>query len=313
VKSFPFTRGLHEVSDGIHAYLQPNGSWGWNNAGLIADSGEAVLIDTLYDLNLTRQMLDQMHAATPDAENITYVVNTHANGDHTYGNQLIPDAEIVSTGSSALEMDELPPQMMAQLLVNADNMGPIGAYMKSFFGVFDFDGIQLVKPTMTFESETTIYAGKKEVILTDLGPAHTKSDVVAYVPENRVLFAGDLFFNDGTPVIWAGPTQNWINACNTIMKMDIDYIIPGHGPISDKAGILKMKDYLEYIYEEAKTRHDKGMTPTEAALDIPLCEFSGWTDPERIVINVHAIYQEFTNEPHGLTPVQLFGMMAQYS
>jgi len=312
VKSFPFTKGLLQVSDSIYAYLQPNGSWGWNNAGIVCDSGEAVLIDTLYDLKLTQEMLDKMRGADTAAENITYIVNTHANGDHTYGNQLIEDAQIISSATSADEMNELPPEMMAQLIANADAMGPVGAYIKSFFSPFNFEGIKLTPPTTTFEGETSIYAGTKEIILKDLGPAHTKSDVIAYIPEDKILFAGDLFFNEGTPVMWAGPAQNWINACDTIMSMEVDYIIPGHGAICEKNAILKMKGYLEYVYAQAEKCYDRGMSEVEAANNIPLKHFAEWTDPERIVINIYTMYQEFSKMPHGLSAVQLFGSMAQY-
>ena len=76
-----FSKGLHDLGNGIYAYLQPDGSWGWSNAGLVTDSGEALLVDTLFDLNLTAEMLAEMRRATPAAARIETVVNTHANGD----------------------------------------------------------------------------------------------------------------------------------------------------------------------------------------------------------------------------------------
>ena len=104
-----FTKGLHDLGNGSWAYLQPDGGWGWSNAGLIADSGETLLVDTLFDLPLTAEMLSAMRDAVPDAKAIDTLVNTHANGDHTYGNQLVDGAEIVASANCAAEMKIRPP------------------------------------------------------------------------------------------------------------------------------------------------------------------------------------------------------------
>ena len=81
----PYTRGLYEIAGGVFAYLQPDGGWGWSNAGLVVDGKSSLLIDTLFDLNLTGEMLAAMRRATAAARSIDVVVNTHANGDHCWG------------------------------------------------------------------------------------------------------------------------------------------------------------------------------------------------------------------------------------
>ncbi|HVE17935.1 MAG TPA: MBL fold metallo-hydrolase, partial [Ilumatobacteraceae bacterium] len=140
-----YTRGLHEVADGCHAYLQPDGSWGWSNAGLIVGDGASLLIDTLFDLKLTQQMLDSMRPIT-GASPIAQVVNTHANGDHCFGNILVNYAEIISTSATAHEMAEMPPSLLAGL---NSAPGEVGDMFRSFFGAFDFDGIELRLPDRT--------------------------------------------------------------------------------------------------------------------------------------------------------------------
>src|SRR5271156_7007690 len=111
-----YVRGLQEVGDGLYAYLQPDGGWGWSNAGLIVDGERTLLVDTLYDLALTERMLQRMRRAVPAAARIDTLVNTHANGDHCYGNQLVGGARIVASERTAAEMPELPPQAMVALI-----------------------------------------------------------------------------------------------------------------------------------------------------------------------------------------------------
>jgi glyoxylase-like metal-dependent hydrolase (beta-lactamase superfamily II) len=123
-----YAKGLHEVGDGLYAYLQPDGGWGWSNAGLIAGGEHTLLVDTLYDLALTEEMLAAMRRAVPAAARIDTLVNTHANGDHCYGNQLVGDARIVASERTAAEMSELPPAAMAALLEQAPAMGELGAF-----------------------------------------------------------------------------------------------------------------------------------------------------------------------------------------
>ena len=93
MSKWQYTKGLQDLGNGCFAYLQPDGSWGWSNAGLLVDRDETLLVDTLFDLALTGEMLGQMRAAVPAAKSIGHLVNTHANGDHTFGNQLVAGAE----------------------------------------------------------------------------------------------------------------------------------------------------------------------------------------------------------------------------
>ena len=125
-----YTLGLHEIADGTHAYLQPDGGWGWSNAGLVVGDGASLLVDTLFDLKITQRMLDAMAPHTRAAA-ISTVVNTHANGDHCYGNQLVKTAEIIASEATAHEMSEVPPAMLAAL---NKAPGEVGDLFRHFFG-----------------------------------------------------------------------------------------------------------------------------------------------------------------------------------
>ena len=308
-----YEKGLHAVGNGTYAWLAPDGSWGWSNAGLIVDGEESLLVDTLFDLQLTREMLDAMQAAEPKAAGrIGTLVNTHANGDHCHGNQLVEGAEIIASRAAAEEMAELPPEAMAGLMqAMTDDPRPLGRYFRHCFGGFRFDEIQHTPPTRTFVGQATLQVGAKSVELIQVGPAHTRGDVLVHVPDDRTVFTGDILFIDGTPIMWAGPVANWIDACRRIEAMDVETVVPGHGPITDKRGAAAVRGYLEYVRDEARKRHDAGLDAFEAAKDIALGDYAAWGDAERIVVNVDRLYREFSSDDSAPDIATLFGRMAE--
>lgn len=97
-----YSKGLHDLGDGCHAWLQPDGGWGWSNSGLVTGGGASLLVDTLFDLVTTRQMLDGIRSLT-DRAPLTTVVNTHSDGDHCFGNELVasPGVEIIASDAAA--------------------------------------------------------------------------------------------------------------------------------------------------------------------------------------------------------------------
>lgn len=303
--------GLHSVGNGAWAWLAKNGTWGYSNAGLITDGDASLLIDTLFDLDLTDTMLRAMRNADPAAKNIATVVNTHANGDHCHGNVRLGDVEIIASTASAEEMSELPPDAMAALMASAQEMGPLGQYLLHCFGDFRFDGIRLSPPTRTFDGELELAVGDKTVQLIEVGPAHTRGDVLAYCPADKVVYTGDILFIEGTPIMWEGPIANWINACKHIEAMDVDAIVPGHGPICDNSGVVAVREYLEYVQQQAKIRFDAGMSAFDAAKDIELKHYSDWSEPERIAVNVDSLYREFDQQRERSDIFVLFQQMAE--
>lgn len=306
-----YSRGLHDVGDGLYAYLQPDGGWGWSNAGLIVDGESSLLVDTLFDLKLTGEMLDEMRRGIPQAGTIDTLVNTHANGDHTWGNQLVGGARIIASKQTAEEMMELPPSVLESLPELAPQMGATGEFMLEIFGKFDFAGIELTPPTETFDGTFELRVGDRDVQLLEVGPAHTRGDTLVFVPDDRVLFSGDILFHGGHPIVWAGPISNWVEACDRILEMDVDVIVPGHGPLADKNAIRELRSYFEYVEAEARKRFEAGMSALEAARDIALDKFASWGDPERLVVNVDAVYRELSEASEPGNPIELFGQMAQ--
>ena len=316
------------VGDGCHAWIQPNGEWFESNAGLVVGDGESALIDTLADLNLTRRMLDEFAHLTSGAP-IHTLVNTHSDADHVDGNQLLADAQIVSSRRSAelirrqdpgafngfgklasamRLVGRLPVPVVGSLplpILPRVRLRSIGTYIGDMLEPFEFGGIDVAPPTREFEGELSLDVGGRKLRLLEVGPAHTPGDLVVHVPDARVVYTGDILFVGATPVMWAGPVVNWVVAIDRLLDLDADTFVPGHGPVCGREEAEAVKRYWVWLEAAARHRFGLGMSAWEAARDIALSpefathEWAGWGQPERIVINLHTLERERRGELGG--------------
>ena len=308
----PYTRGLHEVADRVWAWTLPDGGYGWSNAGLVAGDGASLLVDTLFDLALTREMLTAMKPIT-DRAPITDALITHSNGDHTHGNQLLDaSVRIIAAQGTAEEIAHgMAPEMLA--MTQTANLGPVATpYARDRFGHFDFSGITVRNADQTFDRDLTIEVGGRQVNLLNLGPAHTAADSVVHVPDAGVLFGGDLLFIGCTPIVWAGPIANWVAACDAMIALDAPTVVPGHGPVTDPDGIRAVRGYLVHVAEQAEAAYRKGLSWAEAADTIDLGEYATWLDAERVVVNVYQRYRELDPDTPQLEVLALLVMQAEW-
>jgi glyoxylase-like metal-dependent hydrolase (beta-lactamase superfamily II) len=326
---------LEEVRPGVFAYVQ-RGGWGFSNAGLIADSGSSLLVDTLYDLRLTERMLLAMRQATAAARHIDVVVNTHANGDHCWGNQLVKDARIISSRRAAREMRQLPPRAMAALVRVArvfardglaqnllQALGKLGVsraaalaeaapFIAANFGEFAFEEVSLTLPTETFDGTRRLRVGTKAVQLIEVGPAHTAGDVLVHVVPDRVAYTGDILFIGSHPIMWEGPVENWIAACRRLLDLDVDIIVPGHGPLTDKSGVQRTLEYWEKLVDVCKRGLDSGAARDEVARELVETAYAGWTERSRIVVNIDSICRQLKGDRARRDPLALLAAMARF-
>lgn len=296
---------LRQVAPDTYAYIQGDGGWGLSNAGFVAGNGESLLVDTFFDLPHTRRLLDAL------PERPATVVNTHFNGDHCWGNELVADARIVAHTLCREQMVTGPAPAVLAALAEGDSGGNAALeYMKQAFARFDFTGITLTPPTEVFDDTLALDVGGREVHLFHYGPAHTLGDAVAWVPDQRVLFTGDLLFLDVCPLIWDGTATRWLAALDAMVALDPAVVVPGHGAVAGPEGLHKLAGYFRLLLEQGRVLHDEGVPVDEAMARLDLGEYATWVDVERTALNLRHVYNELDGVDEPINPVEAFAAMA---
>lgn len=280
---------LREIAKDVYACLQEERGLGTSNSGLINRAG-GMVVDTFWDLPHTRELIDLY--GTVWKRPATRVVNTHHNGDHCWGNQLFTGAEIIGHRLCAEYMSRENPAMMQGLRNAAGGADATLAAFGQALADWDFTGVEITPPTTLIDDRLSLQLDGIRAELIYVGPAHTIGDVIVHLPEQGVVFTGDILFRLCTPIGWEGTFAKWGEALDTIVDLKPSVIVPGHGPLCGVEGPREMKAYLEYVYAEARRCHNEGLSLRDAAKRIDPGPSASWTEPERIVFNIARAYRE---------------------
>lgn len=301
-----FKEGLYRVATDTYAWMVPNGSWGETNIGLVQCGKQSVLIDTCWDVHYTQEMLD---ACAPIVQNapIDVVINTHADGDHCWGNQLFKGREIIASQACIHQMHHLSPKSMHALKLAGSVLAHVplggidtfGHYMHHMLKPYDFTDVHITPPTQGFKRQRTLSLGGVDLVITAVGPGHTDGDAVVHVPSRSVAYTGDLLFIGCTPVMWAGPIESLLAGLKFIQQLEVNVFVPGHGPLATQRDVQAVIDYWMYVQEALYPRCIQGMTPLEAATDVIFSAdfatrpWAHWDSPERLLTNATTLYREW--------------------
>jgi cyclase len=265
---------VSEVADGIFAYVQPDGSWWINNTGFIRGERTVLSIDTCSTERRTRAYLDTVVDIAGEVPRA--LVNTHHHGDHTNGNCLLPFATVIGHTRCRDEM------------LRSGVLRPDGIWEPVEWGA-----LQSAPPFVTFEQRLDVYVDDLKIELIHLTTAaHTTNDVVAWIPEHRVLFSGDLVFNGGTPFVVMGSVSGSLEALDMVMELEPEVIVPGHGAPGGIEIVDACGSYLRWLQLRAEEASAAGLTPLEAARQLDLGAFAELLDPERLAGNLHRAFAE---------------------
>ncbi|MGV2918189.1 MBL fold metallo-hydrolase [Streptomyces alfalfae] len=284
-------------SEELHVWApEGTGLWGYANCLWIISGDDAALIDTPYDGPMTETMIAAARPRLGDRV-VRTVVNTHANGDHSFGNHLFPDAEIIATEAGHLHQHHEPTPTDMHTLVHASPPdSAMGWYMRRHFGSFDFTSARVTEPTLTFSGEYAFEVGRQTVQLYEVGPAHHHGDLIARIGD--VVCTGDIFFHGDHPPHWAGPLQNIIDACELALSFDPRIVIPGHGRPTDRAGLAANVEYLRAVQHEICVRYEAELSVEDVMDDLMERRFyPQFGMPERLMIVVGLEYAHLRGAP----------------
>jgi cyclase len=273
---------VEEVSAGIFAYIQPDGTWWINNTGFLVGAGRVAAVDACSTEARTRGLLAAI-SATAGRRPVKTLVNTHHHGDHTHGNYLFGDATIVAHERCRAEiLAEGPPG--TSKLVNSGTWTDV-----------DWGEIQTAPPFVTYTDRVSLYVDELKCEVSHVGtPAHSTNDSIVWIPERRVLFAGDLLFNGGTPFLLAGSVTGALGAVAALKELGAETIVPGHGPVCGPEVIDDVLAYLDFVLDLARVGTAAEVSPLEAARSADLGRFAGLTDTERLAGNLHRAYADLS-------------------
>jgi len=291
--SVPGRPEVHEVSAGIYAYIQPDGTWWINNTGFLAGPQGVISIDSCSTERRTRAYREAIAAVTQAP--VRAVLNTHHHGDHTFGNCLFPGAAIIAHERARAEAIAFgPPRELP------------------FWDGPDWGDLALDPPFITFTDEIAVHSGDVRAQVRHVGTAaHTTNDSVVWIPERSVLFCGDLIFNGGTPFLLMGSVSGAIEVLEHVVRpLGARTIVPGHGPVFEDPGPIDATlDYLRFVQDVAARGRQAGLPPLQAAQETELGRFAGWADAERIAGNLHRAYAELGGAPPG-APIDILAALS---
>jgi cyclase len=282
-----------EVSDGVYAYIQDDGSWWINNTGFLVGRRGVTAIDSCATEARTRALLETIDRVAGRA--VTTLVNTHHHGDHTHGNHLFGPVAIVAH------------ERCREEVLTA---GVPGERLAAIWDGPQWGEVVLAPPVLTFRESVTLWVDDLRCEVRHLGtPAHTTNDSVVWLPERSVLFAGDLLFNGGTPFLLMGSLAGALQSVQALRDFGAATIVPGHGPVGGPEMIDDVLAYLRFLDQLARRAHNAGLTPLETARQADLGRFAELSDVERLVGNLHRAFAELDGAERG-APIDLAAALA---
>jgi cyclase len=251
--------GLTKIADNIFSYVNlqkagPQNSFG-ANAGIIIGRDGIVVVDTLISAKEAKRFIRDIRAISDKP--IRYVINTHYHLDHSFGN-----SEFEKLGAVIIAHENCKKDL--------EDKGEASLKNAKSYGLSDIDmeGTRIAVPSMTFRDRMGIDLGDQKIELIYAGPSHSDDSIMVYLPDKKVLFAGDVLFTDYHPFIADGYLEGWGQALDTMIAMDVVKIIPGHGPISGKKDLREMKEYLATFDRKAKELSAKYNDPEKIFSEI---------------------------------------------
>lgn len=270
---------FRQLADGVYAYLQPPLVW-HSNAGAIVGEREVIVVDSLTNAAMAQDFLAEIRRVTDKP--VRFLINTHSHPDHVFTNHLFPEAVTISTRRG-----------WERTKANQGDQAKHAALFGRSFPDVDFAGGRYTPQDIAFSGTLSLQQGGRELRVLELGPGHSESDAVVYLPAERIVFCGDVFLNGMAPLPAEGHVSETIANCRALEALPADVFIPGHGAPGTVADVRAQRIELESRFQHARACFGQGMTYDEALAALTL--EGGPLDSGRVILL--ASYCEFAGRP----------------
>lgn len=255
---------LTEIAADVFAYVDTRNMSAQNsfgaNAGIIIGRDGILVVDTLISSREAQRFLKDIRLISDKP--IRYVVNTHHHLDHAFGN-----GDFARQGAVVISQLNDAANLKIHGQAALGNAGEYGLTPQ------EMEGTEIVLPALAFGDRLDIDLGDRTVQLLYTGVSHTEGSILVYLPESKILFAGDILFTGYHPYLGEGNIEEWVKVLDRIAAMDADKIIPGHGPVSTKKDVRDMREYLIAFDKKAReltaTSRDAGQVAAEMGKILP--------------------------------------------
>jgi glyoxylase-like metal-dependent hydrolase (beta-lactamase superfamily II) len=280
-----------EVADNVFAAIAPNKGFGWSNAGFI-NKGCGLVYDTFMDLAHARELRETYEKVSGRAYP-SFVVNSHYNCDHTWGNKVFKNHSAIIMHPEALrERLGEDPKHYAHLIRRAKepDATPGELIIGGDFNGFELDEVEWVDPDILITGDTTILLGDTKAEILSIAPAHSDSDLLLWLPAEKVLFVGDVIFS-GVVAYTVEGMHKWLAALDNIIALAPNIIVPGHGKLCGVAFVREQKAYFEMVFSEFKKHYTEDIDIISLVKKVDVSDFLHWLQPERIFLNILTLFK----------------------
>jgi glyoxylase-like metal-dependent hydrolase (beta-lactamase superfamily II) len=307
---------LKPVVEGVYAAIAPGAFDGRCNSAIVLLHDGVLVVDTSSTPSQARALLAQVKKLTDKP--VKYVLNTHAHGDHFQGNygfsEAFPGVEIIASEATHRDLEDRgiarakrglfeTSQSVEKLKVElakapeAQKKGLQEKLQKAQVELAELQALQFALPTLTFERHLTLHDPMRTVEFICLGPAHSASDVVAYLPKEKVIITGDLL-HGWVPYMGDSSPYAWLQALEQVEKLDFDTIIGGHGDVMRGKGHFEFwKQYFRDLMSATTEAYTQGATLADARKSVAAklaakyaSQFPS-TFPQEVIGNIEKAYR----------------------
>ena len=283
VESTPGTT-IVELADGVFARLHE----GLTNAGIIVGDDGVLVIDSLRVPSFARDLIADVKRLTPKP--IRWVVDTHSHWDHAWGNEEFPDATIIGHDNARAEM--LDVDLVEWWRERAATSGmPWSDEAKT---------VQVTPPSLTFDESMRLFLGNRELHLRWFGRAHTSGDIFVHLPEENLLFTGDVAQDGGVPFIQDGYVRDWVGTDGHLLELEPERFVSGHGPIGSFDALIDARDFIAMLAMGVQNAIVDGQDEATAGARVAEAmreRFGGWRGFERVEDSARYAYRQMKAAP----------------